>query len=149
MVDFRSSGGSLGIYKATKSLRGGASSSLDKPAGTLSSKSVRSVGIEAQKIISSAELSEDIPTAEKSYYMASLLQKQSKALASEGLAPASIGLVQKFSEQASEEQMRQLRTGLSESGIMLKQKSPTSPEEAGNISPLLLFGIAFIIGGSL
>jgi hypothetical protein len=77
MVDFRTSGvksGGLGIYAATKSYTSPASSSLDKPAGTLSGKSladIQATGQAAQQLLSSVP--RNLPPAERSYALASAL----------------------------------------------------------------------------
>jgi len=77
MVDFRTSGvksGGLGIYSATKSYTSPASSSLDKPAGTLSGKSlqdIKATGQAAQQLLTSVP--RNLPPAERSYAMAQQL----------------------------------------------------------------------------
>lgn len=77
MVDFRTSGvkrGGIGIYSATKSYTSPASSSLDKPAGTLSGKSItdiKATGQAAQVLIS--QVPRNLPPAERSYAYAQQL----------------------------------------------------------------------------
>lgn len=110
MVDFRKSGvskGGLGIYSATKSLTSPASSSLDKPAGTLSKKTtadLATTGAAAQQLIQNIprELSDEYTAAQRSYaYTAGLM-------ASDVFATAQNTLLNKFIAQATPAQKQSL-----------------------------------------
>ena len=110
MVDFRKSGvssGGLGIYSATKTLTSPASSSLDKPAGTLSSKTsadIAQTGQIAQRLLQNVprELNKEYTSSMRSYAYTQALFN------TDYLLNAEAQLTEKFIEQANPEQKQSL-----------------------------------------
>lgn len=130
MVDFRSSGGSLGIYSKTSSLRSPASSSLDKPAGTLSQVDSQAAGQAARQVIQAAQIPSDASVASKSYSLAETLLRADTGIAvAQNLAPASQELLSKFAEQATPEQKASLR------GAAAQTFTPAQMAELNEIIP--------------
>lgn len=151
-LNYRKSGvpsGGLGIYKATKGLVSPGASSLDKPAGTLSGKSVAQAGAAAQRLIEIAPgKSPDITVAQRSYTMADILQRSDVLLA------AGPQLIDKFLAQATPAQRISLleaaktaTTGVQREVLAgLRAAEEESKKEAAGIldNPLLILAGLFI-----
>lgn len=108
MVDFRSSGGSLGVYAKTKSLSSPASSSLDKPAGTLSSVNAQTVGQYAQPLeeLKIALKEQKLSPAQTSTTLSSELIKSD--IVASASVPVTTALKEKFVSQTTPEQAQKL-----------------------------------------
>lgn len=154
MVDFRTSGvpkGGLGIYSATRNLQSVASSSLDKPAGTLSSKSVQQAGAEAQKLINvlgNREVTKDTNIAERSYSYSQGLQT------SDFFAVTQENLINKFVAQATPQQQLQLiqesgSLGIGQQKAIMEIVSEQEKSQGFDFKNILLIGGAlFLLSGA-
>lgn len=157
MVDFRSSGvpkGGLGIYSSTKSLSSPSSSSLDKPAGTLSAKTTAGLvqaGQAAQQLITSTPrvLTDDYPAAARSYTYAGALLNQDILLGAESQ------LINKFVAQAIPEQKKSLFEAAKDLSIgsqrsileAIKESNLPAPEQDTSsnwLYPLLIIGGVYL-----
>lgn len=143
----RKSAPSLGIYKATKSLGSAASSSLDKKAGTLSSKTTADLawtGNQAQQLINSVPrtITKEYTVADRSYAMAAALQ------AADPFLIAQQQLTNKFISQATPLQQQQLvqaaqdgSVGYQRAVVAQIQQTEEAPTTT-SFSPLALVGLA-------
>lgn len=127
-----------------------ASSSLDKPAGSLSARSAKEAGQAAQVLIQ--QRPKDVSVAQRSYAMAEIVPQSATAIPT---APAAKELVSKFAAQATEEQKKSLATALKEDVFIAPSvkadllSTPSLAAPSDSSSTLILVGAALLLLGGL